>query len=298
MSTQVINYGSINIDHVYRVPHFVQPGETLASQSLKTVLGGKGANQSVALARAGIEVTHLGQIADTDQWAKDILLDAGVNTDHIHFVNEPSGHAIIQVDDQGENAIVLHGGANQTCRLNDLDHAIKENPDAQILLLQNECNSLAEAFELARKHQLKVALNPAPMSAAINDLPLTTLDVLIVNQLEAQALSGETKIDAMLASLTNKCANACVVITLGAQGAVLSDASGNYQQPGLKVDVTDTTGAGDTFVGYFIAGLIDQLDPQTNLARACHAAALSTTSLGAIPSIPAKQKVVDYETSA
>jgi len=149
----VYNFGSINIDYVYRVKRFVQPGETLASESLDTVLGGKGANQSVALARAGAPVIHLGRVSQSDQWAIDALADFGVDVDGVECVAESSGHAIIQVDAKGENSIILHGGANQSFDAKSLASLLKNAQPGDWLLLQNECNALADAFALPRKNR-------------------------------------------------------------------------------------------------------------------------------------------------
>ena len=124
MRSTILNFGSINIDNVYRVEHFVQPGETLASLSLDIVLGGKGANQSVAIARAGVKVQHIGRVCKTDSWVFSQLEACGVDVSHVVGVDEPSGHAIIQVDADGENAIVLHGGANQNFSVESIDAAL------------------------------------------------------------------------------------------------------------------------------------------------------------------------------
>ncbi len=294
MTAKIINFGSINVDHIYQVPHFVAPGETLASTSLRTVLGGKGANQSVAVARAGVAVAHVGQIGAQDAWALDELKQAGVDTKAIKLVDGASGHAIIQVTPAGENAIVLHGGANLDCRLTALEKTLSAHTNAEYLLLQNECNLVPEALDLASARGLKIALNPAPMTESIKALPLEKLDLLVVNEVEGRALSrksssemnGANNTEDILAQLESLATNADIVLTLGSEGAVMSHLGQRYHQPARDVVTVDTTGAGDTFVGYFLAGIVDDLDPHTNLARACDAAALAVTKKGAIPSIP------------
>lgn len=283
---KVFNFGSINIDRVYRVPHLVQPGETLSSQSLETVLGGKGANQSVALARAGVDVRHIGRIGASDQWAADQMADAGVSMNAVETVDGPSGHAIIQVDDQGENSIILHGGANQSFDRRILEQQLSEAQPGDWLLMQNECNDIAEAFEIARQRQLSIAFNPAPMTTAVRDLPLAHCAVLIVNETEAADLAQTEDPEAALAILAERYPDTRLVLTLGSKGALLQHAGKQVREAAVPVTVVDTTGAGDTFVGYFLAGLIQGLTEPDALQRACRAAALSVTIAGATPSIP------------
>lgn len=286
MSNFILNFGSINIDHVYRVPHFVRPGETLSSVQLDSGLGGKGANQSVALAKAGANVKHVGRVSVTDQWAIELMASSGVDVDLISTVSEASGHAIIQVNKQGENAIVLYGGANQTFQYTELEQLFEHNAEAEFLLMQNECNLLASAFELAHQQGIKLVLNPAPMTNDIKALPLQLLDTLIVNQLEAEALTEEIEIDDITNKLTSMLPNTRCIITRGAQGAILLSKNKRIEVPAPAVNVVDTTGAGDTFVGYFLAGLLKNLSEIESLNMATQAAALAVTGPGAISSIP------------
>lgn len=291
MTKQIVNFGSINIDHVYQVPHFVTPGETLSSSELRTGLGGKGANQSVAIARSGGVVKHVGQISKTDQWALKILTDSGVDTVGIKQVEQASGHAIIQVDCQGENAILLHGGANQSCDLKDLQKALEDSSSVEYLLLQNECNGLSEAIDLAFDKDIKIALNPAPMSESIKALPLHKLDTLIVNQVEAQALSTQSHLDNIIEYFKTELPNTRVVLTLGGEGAILLSGGNTIKVPALSVDAVDTTGAGDTFVGYFLSSLVRGDDDTTALKKASAAAALAVIRPGAISAIPTEQEL-------
>ncbi|RBP52854.1 ribokinase [Arenicella xantha] len=295
MSRPIINIGSINIDYVYRVPHFVQPGETLASQTLSKGLGGKGANQSVAIAAAGGHVQHVGQVHQSDVWAVEQLTAAGVGTDAIQLSSEASGHAIIQVDDAGENAIVLHGGANQTLKPDTVSSVLTQHSEAACLLLQNECNLLADSFAIAHELGVAVVLNPAPMTQDIIDLPLHLLDTLIVNQGEAQGLTGEIAIDDVVRTLRDRLPNTRLVITLGAQGALLAHSGKILECAAEHVTAVDTTGAGDTFVGYFLAGVVAGLSDQDSLARACLASAIAVTRSGAISSIPTLDELSRYK---
>jgi ribokinase len=291
MKSKIINFGSINIDHVYRVPHLVKPGETLSSLDLVTGLGGKGANQSVAIARAGVSVAHVGRVFKGDRWAVALLASTGVDTDNIALIEGASGHAIIQVDDQGENAIVLHGGANQSFSIADIESALNHNQQARYLLMQNETNLLAEAFELAQAKGIKIVLNPAPMTDNIKDLPLAKLDTLIVNQGEAEALCGAADIDQMTQQMAALAPQTRVIVTLGGDGAMLLANGEVTHMNSPVVDVVDTTGAGDTFVGYFLAGVAEGMNDHDALQRACLAGSIAVTRQGAITAIPDRSEV-------
>lgn len=303
---------------MYRVPHLVRPGETLASASLVTVLGGKGANQSVALARAGASVRHVGRIGTADAALLDTLVAAGVDCARVERVDGSSGHAIIQVDAAGENAIVLHGGANRGFDAVALEAALGDAREGDWLLVQNECDALEAAFGIARTRGLRVAFNPAPMDAGVAALELGSLDLLVVNETEALELAaalgvaaGDAPADApaegaldgagdgagdapadgaggdgAVAALARRLPDVPLVVTLGARGAVLVAGGRRTVVPAPSVDVVDTTGAGDTFVGYLLAGLVAGAVPAAALARAVAAGSLATTRAGATPSIP------------
>lgn len=292
---RVFNFGSINIDAIYRVAHLVQPGETISSQSLTTVLGGKGANQSVALARAGVDVLHVGCVGKSDQWAVEALKESGVNCSEVHTIDASSGHAIIQVDDSGENAIVLHGGANQVFSRRRLQDALSTATEEDYLLIQNECNALPEAMAIALERGMSVVFNPAPMTSETLKLPLDACAALILNEVEAAQISGESSMDAIRDSLQQQFPQTDIVLTLGSDGAELMSNGESYRQRAFAVDVVDTTGAGDTFVGYYLASLLTGLTPEAALGRACSAAALSVAVVGATPSIPTAAAVDQFQ---
>ena len=297
----VYNFGSINVDHVYRVPHLVRPGETLASASLETVLGGKGANQSVALARAGAAVVHVGRIGEADAALLGTLEGAGVDCARIGRVAGTSGHAVIQVDDAGENAIVLHGGANRGFDADALGRALDGAEAGDWLLAQNECDALDAAFAEARRRGMRVAFNPAPMHASVADLALGELDLLVVNETEARelaaALAGENvarggaDVDGAIDALAARLPDVPLVVTLGAAGAALSVRGERTRARAPSVDAVDTTGAGDAFVGYLLAALVAGAAEAEALGRACTAGALAATRPGATPSIPVAAEV-------
>ncbi|WP_431688751.1 ribokinase [Hahella sp. NBU794] len=288
---KVLNFGSINIDYVYRVPHFVRPGETLASDSLTTVLGGKGANQAIALARAGVQTAHLGRVSAADTWAVDLMRESGVDVATVSQIAEPSGHAIIQVDDAGENAIVLFGGANRSFSQEEVVSAVSALDEGDWLLMQNECNGVEWAIAAAAERKVKIAFNPAPMTEDVKTLPLQQVDLLILNAMEACDLAETADADAALQALASKYPNTTVVVTLGGEGALVMHGGEIVTRPADKVTPVDTTGAGDTFVGYFLASLISGYEHSAALARAVKAAGIAVTRPGASPSIPTAQEV-------
>ncbi|RAR60291.1 ribokinase [Onishia taeanensis] len=283
------NLGSINIDHVYRVPHLVRPGETLASTGYQQVLGGKGANQSLAMALAGGRVEHWGRLGLSDDWALRQLTDAGVGAEAVDLVDEPSGHALIQVDDQAENAIILYPGANHGFANADIDTRIDNADPSGWLLLQNETNGLARAMEQAHARGLSIAFNPAPMHAAVNELPLSACQLLFVNRGEAAALvnlSEDSDADALLMALGERLPGVELVLTLGGDGVCYQHGDTRLVLPAYRVEARDTTAAGDTFIGHFMAARLAGSDVETCLRRASAASAICVQREGAAPSIP------------
>ncbi len=292
---RILNFGSVNIDHVYRVPHFVQPGETLASSEYHRYAGGKGYNQSVALARAGAEVHHAGLIGEDGLWLREALAADGVNTEHLKTIDYPTGHAIIQVDAAGQNSIVLAGGANQRVAADMIESVLENYGTGDLLLLQNEISSIPTIMRQAAKRGLGIAFNPAPMTEAVHDYPLDLVNLFIVNEIEAAALSRlpqDAAPEDMLSSLRQRFPKAHILLTLGAAGAmVLADDSEPVKIGVLDVPVVDTTAAGDTFIGYFLATRTSGKPLSAALAHATVAASICVTRMGASPSIPDRDEV-------
>lgn len=283
----IYNLGSINADKVYHLPHLPAPGETLAALRHVTGLGGKGANQSVAAARAGATVAHIGAVGPDGDWMVRALSDEGVDTAHVARLDTPSGHAVILVDPDGENAIVIHPGANRALPPARIAAALASAAPADWLMLQNETALTAEAARMARAKGMQVAYSAAPFdAAAVRDiLPHVTL--LMLNAVEAEQLSqalgfGVTDIPVPR-----------LLITRGADGALWHDRTDDtsLRVPALPVTPVDTTGAGDTFAGYLVAGLSRGLAPSAALTRAAAAAALSVTRPGAADAIPTAAEV-------
>ncbi|MCP3428477.1 ribokinase [Opacimonas viscosa] len=287
----VINFGSINIDHVYQVPHFVQPGETLDSTSYQILLGGKGANQSIALANAGADVLHVGCINEHDVQFKQAMIKNGINGRFIRCTDTPSGHAIIQVTPSGENAIFLFGGANREIAEQDIQKALADSEATDWVLLQNETSGTAEVLRQAKAKGLKVAFNPAPMTEDIKSLKFTEIDVIIVNEVEAAELSEKTHMDDIEAFFRTHFAHGAVIITQGKKGAKWFTADATVEVPAFVVDAVDTTAAGDTFIGFFLAHYQAHNQAESALRYACAASALAVTQPGAAQSIPTAEQV-------
>ncbi len=287
----ILNIGSVNIDHVYMVDHFVRPGETLASMRYGVFAGGKGFNQSIALVRAGAPTRHAGTVGRDAVWLRERLKNEGVDITHLKVADVPTGHAIIQVVPTGENAIVLHSGANSSVSAKDVEQALSSCSRGDFLLVQNETSSVAEAIRAGKRNGLKVALNPAPMSPAVNDYPLQDVDLFILNETEAEGLTGRNTPESVRAAMTARFPHAATVLTMGREGAVFMDSTGIIHHPGINVQAVDTTAAGDTFIGYFLAEFMRCGEPAKALALGCRAAAICVTRPGASESIPSLREI-------
>jgi len=291
----VLCLGSLNVDYTYRVPHLVRPGETLASTDFIRGAGGKGLNQSLAVARAGAGVSHVGGIGADGVWLRDLLARDGVNIDAIRTTADATGHAIIQVADSGENAIVLFAGANAAITPEHITAVLADAHSETIFLTQNETSCVPEALLAAGRRGLTVVFNPAPISAAVRTYPLEQVDYLIVNETEARALSpGEGDWRDVAWRLAKTFPRACVVVTAGAAGACAMSEGRMIPVPACRVEALDTTGAGDVFVGYFVAGMARGLGLEEALVLAGRAAALSVTRMGAAASIPTLDEVARF----
>ena len=296
----VINFGSINIDHIYAVPHFVAPGETLSSSAYKSVLGGKGANQSIACAKANCDIKHVGGVHTNDVSFVDLLGEAGVNTEFVEkHTNTATGHAIIQVNNEGENAIVLFAGANHTLSTTQIDTALKSASPQDWVLLQNETNAIGDIINKADALGLPIAFNPAPMTPDIVNLPLDKISLLFVNEVEAMQLTQTTTVTEASRELNDKYPHTKIILTLGKAGVKYMYKGEEVSVPGFAVNAVDTTAAGDTFTGFFLAAHIAQLAnnediPELALKTACAAAALCVTKSGAAPSIPNASDVAHF----
>lgn len=292
---KIWNFGSINIDLVYQVPHIVTPGETLAALERNTSLGGKGLNQSVAIARSGSVVSHVGKIGQDGDWLREFLRDEGVDTSFVEVGETPTGQAIIQVDLHGENAIVLFPGANVTFQREEISSILEMADSDDWVLLQNETNCVSEIITAAEQRGLKVAFNaaPAPTNNDIGLLPLESLNLLIVNEDELTRITGTASVESGLAELRERFSDTRVIVTRGERGCIFQ-----FQENQIRIlaedveEVVDTTGAGDTFVGYFLAEFASTGNVELALRFATCAAAISVTRSGAADSIPFRREVL------
>ncbi len=288
---RILNYGSLNVDHVYQVDHFVRPGETLSSTGYRVCMGGKGSNQSIALAAAGAPVVHAGKLGRDGAWLKDRLTGYGVDTAFVEVGDGASGHAVIQVNASGENAIILHGGTNRAVTADDAARVLAHFGAGDWLLVQNEISALPDIMRLAHARGLFVALNPAPMHADVLSYPLDRVRLFIVNEVEAAELSGEREPECILRSMRRRFPQAATVLTLGGDGAAYAGPEGTFHVPAVRVKAVDTTAAGDTFIGYFLCERLRGVAPQDALSLACRAAAICVTRHGAADSIPRRAEV-------
>ncbi len=292
---KVLNFGSLNIDYVYQVPHFVKAGETLASTRLGVFSGGKGLNQSVALARAGACVYHAGNIGEDGAFLLDELDRAGVNTDLVTVHTDiKTGHAIIQNDACGNNCILLYGGANQSVTPLQIDSVFAPFGSGDMLVLQNEINCLPQIVAKAREKGMTICLNPSPMSESLYPL-IPQADYLLLNEIEASQYLEHTgkhfDTDSLEAGLSEALPSCRIVLTLGENGSVWISGGEKIRQEAFSADAVDTTAAGDTFTGFFLAGIIEGRPLKQALKRASYAAALAVSRPGASPSIPTKAEV-------
>lgn len=280
----IYNLGSINIDHSYRMAHLPSPGETIAAHSLITGLGGKGANQSIAIARAGGTVRHIGAIGPEGQWTVDRLAADGVDVSRVVCADTPTGHAIIAVDDAAENAIILFPGANRQVTPEQVSDALSGAQPGDWLLLQNETSAGVEAAKLARSKGVRVCYSAAPFdSAAVREiLPFT--DLLSVNELEETQLIADLSAGSM--------DGIDRLVTYGRRGAAFIGSDGSSTRvEAFKVKPVDTTGAGDTFLGYALAGIDAGAPRGAALSRAAAAAAMQVMRPGAAEAIPMGDEV-------
>ena len=288
---KILNIGSMNLDMVYQMDHIVQPGETEASYGMNVFLGGKGINQSVAAAKAGAEVYHGGMIGEDGQPFLDACAEYGVDARHIRKVEGKSGHAIIQIDKNAQNCIILFGGANQMLTPEYVDSVLADFAAGDILLLQNEVNMLPYIVDKAYEKGMQIALNPSPFNEKLREVDMGKIAIFLLNEVEGFQVTGVTEPDAIIAKLLEMYPHAKIVLTLGKDGAVYADAQQKHFQPIFPVKAVDTTAAGDTFTGYFLACLCEGMEIPEVLKRSAKASSIAVSRPGAVPSVPWRKEV-------
>ena len=289
---KVLNIGSMNLDHVYNVDHIILPGETQATTGLNLFLGGKGMNQSIALAKAGVEVYHGGMIGKDGYAFIDACKEYGVHYDYIREAEGNTGHTIIQIDRNAQNNIIICGGANDAVSMGMIDDALREISEGDIVLLQNEISNVGYAVEQAKKAGAKIALNPSPFNEKLNDVDMSKISYFLMNEVEGEQITGFSEPEKIIDRVVELYPEAKIVLTLGNDGAIYADKNVRYHQPIFKVQAVDTTAAGDTFTGYFLAGIIEGMEIPEILKMSAKASSIAVTRQGAMPSIPYKEEVL------
>ena len=289
---KILNFGSCNIDFVYSLDHIVEAGETETTHLLETFPGGKGLNQSIAAAKAGAHIYHAGCLGADSEMLTEILTESGVDLTYMSRTEEKNGHAIIQVSKDGENSIFLYPGSNHMITKEYVDGVLENFGEGDILLLQNEINDIDYIVEKAYEKKMCIILNPSPFNEKLEKINFNDLSYILLNKVEAKMISGCDDLDESIRFIRNKYPSLKVVLTLGSKGCVYIDDHCEIFQSAFKVETVDTTAAGDTFTGYFIAELSKGTEYKKILKIASAASAIAVSRKGAAPSIPNKEEVM------
>lgn len=289
---KLVNFGSCNIDYVYSVDHIVTVGETESTEGMGIFPGGKGLNQSIAAAKAGAAVYHAGCIGEDGGMLYDLLKESGVNVSNIKKVDGKNGHAIIQLSKRGENSIFLYPGSNEMLTEEFIDEVLSCFEKDDMLLLQNEVNLLEYIIKKAYEKGMKIVLNPSPCNEIIKKIDLGMLSYIVLNEVETKLITGIDNEEESITYLKKNYPSLKVMLTLGKRGCVYFDSEQMHSCPSFKVEAVDTTAAGDTFTGYFLASVLDGIDYPDAIKIATAASALSVSKKGAAPSIPTKAEVL------
>ncbi len=292
---KVLNYGSLNIDHVYQVDQIVQPGQTIDSYGVNVFPGGKGMNQSIAIARAGCRVYHAGNIGSDGQFMKELLEQAGADCTWLRTVEVGTGSTFIQVDRNGQNCIVLNGGANRANSREYVDEVLVGFGQGDLVLLQNEINEVGYIMEKAYEKGMTVVLNPSPMNEKILACDLSKVSMFLMNEDEGMAITGKEEPEEILAAMREMYPHAQTVLTLGSKGSVYQGCGRTIRQNAFRVKAVDTTAAGDTFTGYLLAGMARGEDMALCLEEGAKASAIAVTRPGATTSIPVREEVLEAQ---
>lgn len=302
MEKKLVVLGSINADHVIQVPRFAQAGETLQGSDYRIAYGGKGANQAVAAARAGANVSFIGCIGEDEigQSMKQAFAQDGIDTDYIQIVPQTmTGIAMIQVSADGENSIVLAVGANAHLdeKIVEQNQALIQQADALLLQLEVPLPTVIAAAKWAKQGQTTVVLNPAPAQPLPEEL-LQNVDIITPNETEAELLTGIKVVDEQSAVDSAKIFHAkgikTVLITLGAKGVFVSHQTESKIVPAFYVQAVDTTAAGDTFNGALVTALLENQPLEQAIRFAQGASAISVTRQGAQSSIPTRAETLQF----
>ena len=289
---KVLVFGSANIDKTYTIDHFVDAGETVSADKMELFCGGKGFNQAVAFSRAGCDTYFAGAVGSDGDILKSALSSDNISLKYLKTVSGPSGHAIIQVDPDGQNSIIILAGANGEISRSDVDSVISGFGPGDLIVLQNEISNVGYIIEKAKDAGLVIALNPSPYNEKVASYDLSKVDYLLINEVEGEQISGSPEPDKILNILHCKYPDMNILLTLGCRGSAFMSSDGEITCCGIyKTTAVDTTAAGDTFTGYFLSGIISDLSIKESLERAAIASGISVSRKGASPSIPYKNEV-------
>ena len=288
-------FGSLNIDKVYKMAHLPEKGETLSCTNYEIHVGGKGLNQSVSLSKAGADVFMAGAVGADGEELVNFLKSTGVNTENIFVTNGFSGHAVIEVDGDGQNQMILFPGANHEITEEYCDTLLEKFNEGDLVLMQYETSQVEYMMKKAHEKGLKTGFNPSPYVEKIKNVPLELVDYLVLNEFEGASLTNETEPEKISRKLLSSISeNGAVILTLGGDGAIYEDKNQFVKVPAFSVDAADTTCAGDTFTGYCLKMLLDGENPKTALTTSSAASAIVVTKVGAAQTIPDKSIVMDF----
>ena len=289
---QIVNYGSINFDRTYRVDRFPAMGETMQTRELFCGCGGKGLNQSIAASRAGASVIHVGTVGFDGSDLEEELRKNGVNTSRLFHVDSEQGHAVILVDDEGNNEILVHRGSNGMLGEEEIQDIIQTIREPSLVVLQNELPCAHVMIDLAYENGHTVVFNASPVNEEIlQSVNFNHVHWLLINEVEGKQLTGSSDPDMIICRLRQRFPKLNVVLTLGTDGSICQYGDERYHYGSYEVPVADTTGAGDAYTGYFIAGLARNEHPREAMIRATLAAGISVTRPGASAAIPMREEV-------
>lgn len=288
---KVLVFGSLNIDFIYKLEHIVMPNETIKSTTCEVSSGGKGLNQAMAFAKTGLPVYIASNLGKNGQVLADTLSSGNVDISLLNHVDEDSGEAIIQVDENGNNAIIVCGNCNEHITEEYIESVFSHFEKGDILVIQNEINNLDLIINTAKDKGIKLVFNPSPFNHVIKTLPMNKIDYLFINEVEGKQLTGFEDEKSIVKHILKDYQDMKIVLTLGERGAVYADKNEYIYEPAKKVEVVDTVGAGDTFTGYFIYGVESGKTIKESLQMAAIASSIVIGRHGAGNSIPTLNEV-------
>lgn len=291
---KVLFYSSVNIDMVFHVDHIVAPGETQSSFGVSVGAGGKGANQAAAFAKAlhGMDCATVflaGKCGVDGRFILDKLSGFGVDVSYMRCASCGTGQAVIQVDKDGQNSIILYGGGNQCIERHEVDETLSFFSKDDILCVNCEINDLGYVIDRAYEKGMRIFVNPSPVNGVFSQIDFSKVSALVVNEVEGAVLAGlavGAPYEDVIEALSSRWPTCEVVMTVGGDGAYYSFQGQTLKVPAVKTCVVDTTAAGDTFMGYFLASRLNGMNAEDSLKRASLASSVTVSRPGAMDSIP------------